>query len=365
MLTEFDDYPVHQTPEPVAHPGTGDRNFYDRYFFNGFTRAADLFFGVAMGLYPNRQVMDAAVSVLRGGTQVAVHASRRAPGERADTRVGPIAIDVLEPLHTLRVRIADDAPGIAGDLVFRARTAAIEEPRFTLRAGPRIVMDSTRLTQFGTWEGWLAVDGERIALAPSEVLAVRDRSWGVRPVGEPEPGAPGPPPQFFWLWSPVHFDDVCVLFDSAEDATGRPWHRAGTVARAEADGAYEPMVSAAHRLRWEPGTRRARTAEIELAPHGEPPLVVALEPALTFQMRGLGYLHPEWGHGTWKGEEAVGAERWRSADIDPLEPRHLHVQQLCRARLGDRQGLGVLEQLVLGPHAPSGFTALLDGAPER
>jgi hypothetical protein len=364
MLTAFDDYPIHQTPEPLAHPGSGDRNVYDRYFFNGFSRAGDLFFGVAMGLYPNRQVMDASVSVLRRGTQTAVHASRRAPLERADTRVGPIGVEVLEPLRVLRVRVDDNAHGVAGELVFRARTAAIEEPRFTFRVGPRVIMDSTRLTQFGTWDGWLAVDGERVPIAPAEVLGVRDRSWGVRPVGEPEPGAPGLPPQFFWLWSPVHFDDVCTLFDSNEDADGRPWHRAGTIARAEVDGTLESMATVAHRVRWEPGTRRARAAEITLAPHGDAPLTLGLEPILTFQMRGLGYLHPEWGHGMWKGEEAVGGERWRAADIDPLEPRHLHVQQLCRARLGVRQGLGVLEQLVLGPHAPSGFTGILDGAPE-
>ena len=54
---------------------------------------------------------------------------------------------------------------------------------------------------------------------------------------------------------------------------------------------------------------------------------------------------------------------WTLADLDPLEPRHLHVQQLCRARMGDREGVGVLEQLVLGPHAPSGFRSILDPAP--
>ena len=32
MLTKGDDFPLHQTPEPVAYAGT-DRNFYDRYFF--------------------------------------------------------------------------------------------------------------------------------------------------------------------------------------------------------------------------------------------------------------------------------------------------------------------------------------------
>jgi hypothetical protein len=38
------------------------------------------------------------------------------------------------------------------------------------------------------------------------------------------------------------------------------------------------------------------------------------------------------------------------------------VQQLCRARWGQREGFGVLEQLVIGPHRPSGFRSLLDGA---
>lgn len=36
MLTKGDDFPLHQTPEPVAYSGTA-RNFYDRYFFNGYS----------------------------------------------------------------------------------------------------------------------------------------------------------------------------------------------------------------------------------------------------------------------------------------------------------------------------------------
>ncbi len=83
---------------------------------------------------------------------------------------------------------------------------------------------------------------------------------------------------------------------------------------------------------------------------------------LTFQMLGLGYLHPEWGHGIWKGEEIVDGEVWKQADLSPMDPRHLHVQQLCSARMGERRGVGILEQLVIGAHAPSGFRDLLDPA---
>ena len=50
-------------------------------------------------------------------------------------------------------------------------------------------------------------------------------------------------------------------------------------------------------------------------------------------------------------------------DITGVDPfRNLHVQQIVRATMGERVGVGVFEQLALGPHDPSGFTELLDGA---
>src|SRR5215470_11984442 len=118
MLTKLDDYPLHQTAEPIAQPSTGDRNFYDRYFFNGYTRSGDLFFAAALGVYPNRRVMDAAFSVVRGGKQWVVRASRLAPLERTETRVGPIFVEVLEPLRALHVRVSDNEFGLSADLAF-------------------------------------------------------------------------------------------------------------------------------------------------------------------------------------------------------------------------------------------------------
>ena len=36
MISKGDDFPIHQLPTPVAEVGT-ERNFYDRYFFNGYS----------------------------------------------------------------------------------------------------------------------------------------------------------------------------------------------------------------------------------------------------------------------------------------------------------------------------------------
>ena len=366
MLHPLDDHPVHQTAETLAYPATGDRNFYDRFFFNGYTRSGDLFFAAAFGLYPNRGIADASLSVVRGGVQTALHASREA-GRCDALRVGPIAVEVEAPMRALRLSIARNAWGLGGELRFRARSAPVEEPRFLRREAGRLVMDVTRFTQFGSWEGELEVGGERIAMRPAQVLGCRDRSWGIRPVGERAPGPAAGPPQYFWLWAPLQFDDCCTHFDVNEDAAGERWHQNAVVVPtlASADAPFpevETMRDVQHRIRWAPGTRRAERAELVFLPKRGEARTIALEPLLTLQMLGIGYLHPEWGHGMWKGPEAVAGESWQLADCAPLDPRFLHVQQLCRAQMGGRQGIGVLEQLVIGPHAPSGFQGLLDGA---
>lgn len=67
MLNRLDDYPIHQTPEPIAHVATTDRNAYDRSWFNGFSIDGEWYFGIAMGLYPHRGVLDCALSVVRKG----------------------------------------------------------------------------------------------------------------------------------------------------------------------------------------------------------------------------------------------------------------------------------------------------------
>jgi hypothetical protein len=361
-LTPADDYPLHQTSQPMAVPASGDLNHYDRYFFNGYTADGSLYFGAALGLYPNRQVIDGAFSVVRGDEQVSVLASGRCPTDRRQTAVGPLRVEIVEPLHTLRLIVTAPEQGLEADLTFRARTEAVQEPHFLRHEGVRAVFDYTRLTHGGAWVGGLAVDGERVDCSPADVLGTRDRSWGTRPVGERAPGVPGVAPQFFWLWAPVNFGDVCTHFDVNEETDGRRWHEVGVIAPVEG-ASPEVMRAVDYRLAWRPGTRRAAWFEVDLMPWHGSTATVRLDPILDFQMLGLGYLHPEWGHGTWHGESAVRGERWALPVADPLAPQHLHVQTLCRATMGEREGIGILEQLVIGPHEPTALPGLYDATP--
>ena len=136
MLTKADDYPIHQTPDPIAFAGT-DRNFYDRYFFNGYSADSEMFFAAALGVYPHLNIMDAAFAVRIGDRQYNLRASKHLGMERMDTEVGPIRIEVVEPLKRLRIVVEDNEHGIAADLLFEGRHFPIEEPRSIRRNGPR------------------------------------------------------------------------------------------------------------------------------------------------------------------------------------------------------------------------------------
>ena len=204
-------------------------------------------------------------------------------------------------------------------------------------------------------------------------MATKDRSWGLRPVGEPEQG--GAParrlPQVYFLWAPIHWDDHCTHFGTFEDANGYPLHQDGAIVPAYAsleeipgvmDEGIRAMASVEHEIEYAPGTRRAKSARIALVERSGERREISLEPLLTFRMKGIGYTHPEWGHGRWKGELAVGGESWKTADLNELALDNIHIQQVMRARSDGREGIGVLEQICLGPHAPSGFKEFLDGA---
>lgn len=374
MLTKFDDYPIHQTPEPIAVPETSDRNVYDRTWMNGYAHDGSYFFGLGVAVYPHRNIIDAHFSVLRkDGRQHCFYASCRAPAERSDTTVGPFKLDVVEPMRVTRITITDNESGISCDLTFRTQTGAVQEARQTLWSGTRRMMDATRWDQFGHWEGWVKFDGDEIKVDAKVCLGTKDRSWGVRRMGEPElGGAPSHPQGFFFLWAPLHWDDHATNSIFFDDMRGQPLVREGfttpkydanDVPEAVVDPRSEYMATTRHRVTYVPGTRLAASAEIDLDPVGGKTRTITLEPILKFQMKGLGYGHPEWGQGMWKGENAVGHESFDPRQVDPLAPENLHTQQVCICTDNEgRRGIGVLEQIVIGPYAPAGFTQFLDGA---
>lgn len=370
MLTKFDDYPIQQTAEPIAHLATSERNAYGRYWFNGFDPDGEFYFGIAFAVYPNREVMDCALSIVRkDGTQDSFRASRRMRGDRTDTRVGPMTMSIVEPMRTIRVTIDKNSTGITADLTFHASSPAHAEPLDLMRQGVRVVMQSTRYTQFGKWQGHIAVGERRQEMDPSRIFAQRDRSWGWRFTGEPEAGISRQmPDQIFWLWAPIFWKDRATHYGLFEYADGRRWkefahifplYPIGSGFDTLSEEGFKDIGAGQHRLTFQKGSRFAGPSEIDLIEDGKTN-TLKLEPLLRYHMYGTGYNHPTWGHGFYKGEEEITSEHWNLKDIDRNAPQYLHCQQVVRATLGDQVGYGVLEQALIGPHDRYGLTGALD-----
>ena len=373
MLNALDDYPIHQTPLPLAYPATSDRNVYDRTWFNGYGKDGSWYFGFGMAIYPHRGILDAAFStVTEGGLQHCFYGSRRAPAERTDMSVGPLRLEVIEPLRNARIILEDNDSGLACDLVFCTRTAGIQEARQTLFQGTRAVMDATRFDQFGTWEGILHTPDGDIRVDPESSRGTKDRSWGVRAVGEPEGGgAPVTPKGIAFMWAPLFWEDHvshAIFFDGPEgealvrEGLTAPLYPNAEAVPAQGEARETRMATARHRIRYHKGTRLAEAVEIDLVPLEGELRSITLTPGLKFQMKGLGYGHPEWGQGMWKGELTTGHERFDPRQLDPLARENLHTQQIVTASDGQRAGIGVFEQIVVGPYAPAGFKEFFDGA---
>ncbi|MCH2169695.1 hypothetical protein MK489_02835 [Myxococcota bacterium] len=372
MLSKFDDYPIHQTSYPIAQPATSDRHAYDRYWFNGYQDDGEFYIGIGAALYPNLEIMDCGFSIVRDGEQHSFHASRRAPIEPSEIQVGPFQIEILEPMKSLRVTLDDNETGISCQLDWIARTANVQEGHQYSRRG-RVPMEATRFNQFGTWSGEVRYDGKSVNIDPARVYGTKDRSWGIRPVGDPAPpGAPSTEaPEIHFLWLPLHWEDRCTHLGMFQNGFGEIWHLDGMVCSVydspdDIPGVEDPatrfVTAAEHSLEFVPGTRRARSGEFTLIERGGARHEISVESLLCFRMKGIGYSHPVWGHGKWKGEFAVGGESWKCADVDNLDIENQHIQQVVRARCGDQEGIGVLEQIHMGPHPAYGFKEFLDPA---
>ena len=366
MLSPLDDYPIHQIAEPVRHVATSDRNFYDRYYFNAHSCSDEVFLVFGMGQYPNLGVADAFVLVVSDGVQRVVRASRVLGVDRMDTTVGPFRVDVLEGLRRLRVTLDPNDWGVDLDLVWQGAIAAHQEPRHFRREHGRVTFDTARLAQTGRWSGHVNVDGRRLEVSPDRWWGSRDRSWGVRPVGEPEP--PGIKAAdgigtFFWIYAPMQFDDFSILAIVHEEADGTRLLEQGVrVPAIDSGAAPDDLGSPSHELTFTAGTRMVERATLSFAAGDRGVLSVDVEPPLPVHVGiGTGYgFDADWRHGMYQGPLVVQGVRYDLTDPEVQRTMFGLVDSVARFTVDGEVGYGLFEWAFFGPHQRYGWKAFDD-----
>lgn len=363
MLGAMDEYPVHQVAKPIAWPGSSDRNFYDRSYYNAHDRSGDVFLITGIGYYPNLGVKDAFVLVRRGDEQTAVHLSDAIDADRLNQHVLGYRVEVQEPLHRLRI-VMDQTEGMAVDLTWNGLFDVVQEQPHVMRAGNRVTLEAQRFAQLGSWSGHLAIDGEEITVDPHLWIGSRDRSWGIRPIGEAEPaGRPADPPfeGMWWLYVPMAFDAFSIVLIIQEEPNG--FRSLNDCTRVWKDGRVEQLGWPRVKIHYHSGTRIPRGASIDATALNGAPLHFEVESKLPVPIHvGGGYGgDSDWVHGVWKGEKFTERRTYDMTDPAIIGRAGFgvidHVGRAVCTEGNDPpvEGWGLFEHGALGRHDPSGF----------
>lgn len=314
VLGKLDDTLWHQLATTFDHVGTSDPRFFDRFWFAVYDPNGTAALQIAMAVYNNMNVMDGGCVMVRAGVQRNLRLSR-ALRPQFEPVVGPLRVEIEEPLERMRLLLAHDENAdakrhIACDLRWQAVLPPEEEQPHFERIRGRVAQDYQRFNQVGEVTGWIEFGDERVEV--DRWWGGRDHSWGVRPgVGGIEEPVTGESPPFSEVGTLFYF-----LFFSTEALAGHVQfmergpervYLTGLIReRDAADRADLEVVDAALRFELFEDTRRCRTTILDITLRDGRSL--ALETTTigsAICMTGLGY-------GGWDDAKGLGVYRGQS-----------------------------------------------------
>ena len=259
--------------------------------------------------------------------------------------------------------------GLAIDLVFEGGMQAFHEQRHFIRQLGRVMFDTSRLAQTGFWSGTLQVGDESFRITPDRWWGTRDRSWGVRPVGEAEPpGIRATTPVIGGLWSyaPMQFRDFSIMYICQESGTGeRALEEAVRIPALGRPGKPELLGRPEFDFEFVSGTRRVKRARLHLMRaertqardrgRAAAPDVRRRRHRLRLRRR----LAPRHVPGTPQGRGILARHARPREPGAPVRPD----RQRGALRAGRAVGYGLFEYLLMGPNARFGFKSFEDVAP--
>lgn len=371
QLNPFDDYPFHQGVLPLHVPASSDSHYNDGYWFAWYEGSRYFFCGLRM--HPNNNVLDGYAGVISDGVQRSARFSRALLPDHGSLTVGPMRIEILEPMRRQRIVLAETDIGLSFDVAIEAVAPPFLESLATQFRYGRLINQVSRYTGVTRVSGHAVLDGEQIPL--DRWHGARDHSWGIRssmgpyvPIRGVGP-ANSEPHRAMRFWVPFEVEDHSGFFHGHEDPQGRTIDFEGRLDWKDGRPSTT-LVRLEHKLEYHPGTRELAGGLLTVT--GADGTDYGYEFEVIGQPvhpQGFGYLRG------WKdgGSPGVyrGADYYESDRFDISVPGELtgpeHVPGERRfggseyaARVlgkdGDR-GIAMVEHMVYGPYERYGFGA--------
>jgi len=189
-LSSIDDHMIHQTPDPIRVMWSSDPRTYERHWEVFHDDAGELMVVTGGSFYPSLNTAEAYAIVVYKGQHRSVRAFRPLGADRMNMHCGPIKPTIVEGLRQWRFLLEPNEWGIAYDLDWRDTKRQIFHgsslPSGSGYPAGRREDITSGFEGFGTLEGWVEIDGKRIAVTRDSFHGTRDRHWGIgRSVGGP------------------------------------------------------------------------------------------------------------------------------------------------------------------------------------
>lgn len=367
-LTAWDDYFIHQTGDTLDTVADRSEHFMDRCWFGCHGQDGRTYIAAGLGTYPNvsgHGVIDGSFCVIRDGVQHNFRASRHishdgSATDRNNSTVGPLSIEVIEPMKRLRFSLEENPHGISGSIDFTARAAPFLYNKLDVPSHPM-----THFTQMGYFDGSITIQGETVEL--NRYVGVRDRTWGVRGKGLMRHVE-----AYFWIMG--HFEEFSLNFTFFHVPVPGNDYVLEDGGIMHDDGRVTRLVKARHRFHFDedttaPGsTRLWSRAEWEFTDeNGKIWRLEAKGIQQPFYNAGQGY---DDRHGLDRGPLLVEGETWdfnknstladlrnsRSGDDDRW---HFDIQdRLVELNMNGAKGVGLVNN-VCGPREGWAYIATL------
>jgi hypothetical protein len=356
MLTGLDEHPLHQITQSFAGVAGSDPQWNDGHYVCFCDRDGRVCITSNVRLYQNNDVLDGFVCLRHDGRQHNIRLSRRLRPDVDHYGVGPLRIEIVEPMLALRFVLEDNQFGIACDVLCRSTVLPYEDPVEITRIDGRLLGERATYELVGTCEGWVEVAGGRHELTASTSSFFRNHSWGNQAGrGGPRYGAPRPSRRVPGVrqWVLFHAGDHGGFYFI--DPSGRAASGKGAILLPDR---AVPVVGVEHDLEFYEGGRRVKRGNYRLADADGTEREYTFTDLGWVYCQGGGYFggfDDGLGQGVYRGDFHVEGEVWdvsHPTDIvddsgTTFEFDHDWAESFVRLEHGEGGGLAHFECVVI------------------
>ncbi|MBH77777.1 MAG: hypothetical protein CL897_06080 [Dehalococcoidia bacterium] len=361
LLTNFDEYLIHQITDSFGSVAATDKHWNDGHYICLCDADGKIQLIGLVRLYTNNDVIDGFLCVRHEGKQHNIRLSRRLRSDVNTIGIGPLRIEIVEPMETVRLVLEENEYGISCDLTCRTTSVPYEDTPSYVREGGRFNRSRAVYEVVGTVEGSVTVAGETYKATADKWFFFRNHSWGSMP-GRGGPRDHGAPPQSpqettkgLRQWVLFRMPDHGGFYQIMDRDDGERLQQEGAILLS--DSQLE-VTEIDHDLEfYSDGPKRLKSGRFSLTDQEGTRREYELEDLGWVYCQGGGYFggfNDGLGQGVWRGEYHAEGEVWDAshpqkiveADGTEREFDHAWAESFTLLRSGNSLGLAHFEAVV-------------------